>query len=113
MKKILFVVGGLVAVIGTVTYFTYNFIPKIHLISINWDNKSLVIKVRGKLVHLKYEKGLGTVVPIPFSKYMLVFESNQLNTDNVYRVSVQEGDVQVGQSAYIDFKNKTTENFAK
>ncbi len=108
MKKILLTIGSVVALGGLGYFYVYTVqIPKITVDSVDWTKKSVTFTVRGvKHTVTASADGLSTNVPIKFSKYTAVFTPNQSNTNDVYRLDIEEGKVQHSQSLYFDFKNK-------
>lgn len=112
MKKA-FIISGSFLLIGGLTafYFRNVRIPKIKLISVDWNSRNVIIEVRGERISLNAKEGLGTVSPIKFSKYKLNFEPSQLNTKDIYGISINDGSISVGQMAYVNFKDKTTQFF--
>ncbi len=112
MKKVLIVVGSL-ALVGGALYYVHNvYIPKVHLVNVNYGGRSITVKVRGKLFTMTATPGMGVVAPIPFSKYTLELKKSQLNADDDnWIVALFDGSSSVSQPGYVNFKNKTNEFF--
>lgn len=107
MKKILVTLGTIIGVGGLGYFYVYTVqIPKITIVSINWGKKEVIYSVRGVNHSVVASGGLSTNTPIKFSKYTVVFQPNQSNTNDVYRLDIEDGVVGVSQPIYIDFKTK-------
>ncbi len=107
MKKFLIAVGVILLVGGASAGYVYKIqIPKIEVNHVDWAKKKVTFTVRGVKHTVSVAEGIGTYVPIKFSKYSISFAPKQLNTNDYWRLVVEDGDVQVGREISFDFKNK-------